>query len=633
MLRRFLRDRRGNYAITTAFASLPLLGAVALAVDYAEATRQKQAMLHALDTTCVATARAFLDGATEAESKAYAQKFFTGNLGPAVQYPTTLVTTVPTAAIPRDSVLCQSTMAFKPFFRPAFLNLLTGSPNSGTLEFTESSTVKVQNTVEVALVLDNSGSMGPPTSTRIDILKPAAKALVDTLAARALLMKKVEKPVQFALVPFAASVNVGKGNAGAAWMDTTGVSPVHYENFDYTVNLGTNKDIKFKNGFVRKVGTGWPLAEQESIFTRFELFKELKRNKNTSGTQTEASAVWEGCVEARPYPYNATDETAVATNPASMFVPMFAPDEHSPAKTSKTSSTTYTSLNNWWIDVEGYTIDTNNDGKADYTDYSKVKAAQRNIKKYFSAAPMGSSSVSGQNVGPNTNCTSTPIMELTDVSTAAGASSVKARIDAMTPLGGTDVPEGMAWGWRTLSSKAPFTGGRSEIENGNDKVVIVLTDGANTYYSPEYLRSGTDYTDNRYDPVGNESDYSAYGYVGQKYNATTLPRLYMGMATGFNTASYLMTNYSTALNKHFSTLCANAKASNIIVMTVALDLNAANAEEKKQIDALTDCASPSKFKKNADGTPKKLFWNSKSSTLTDDFKAIGDELSNLRIIG
>ena len=71
-------------------------------------------------------------------------------------------------------------------------------------------------------------------------------------------------------------------------------------------------------------------------------------------------------------------------------------------------------------------------------------------------------------------------MELTDVSTAAGAASVKARIDAMTPLGGTDVPEGMAWGWRTLSSKAPFTGGRSEIENGNDKVVIVLTDGANT---------------------------------------------------------------------------------------------------------------------------------------------------------
>ena len=129
------------------------------------------------------------------------------------------------------------------------------------------------------------------------------------------------------------------------------------------------------------------------------------------------------------------------------------------------------------------------------------------------------------------------------------------------------------------------------------------------------------------------SDYSAYGYAGQKYNGTALPRLYMGMDTGFNASSYLMTNYSTALNKHFSTLCANAKAARIIVMTVALDLNAGNAEEKKQIDALTECASPSKFKKNADGTPKKLFWNSKSSTLTDDFKAIGDELSNLRIIG
>ena len=57
-----------------------------------------------------------------------------------------------------------------------------------------------------------------------------------------------------------------------------------------------------------------------------------------------------------------------------------------------------------------------------------------------------------------------------------------------------------------------------------------------------------------------------------------------------------------------------------------------DTEEKKQIDGLRKCSSDSRFKKNADGTPKKLFWNSTSSTLSDDFKAIGDELSNLRLI-
>ena len=33
----------------------------------------------------------------------------------------------------------------------------------------------------------------------------------------------------------------------------------------------------------------------------------------------------------------------------------------------------------------------------------------------------------------------------------------------------------------TVSSNEPFTEGRPNTEKGNDKVVIVLTDGANTY--------------------------------------------------------------------------------------------------------------------------------------------------------
>ena len=62
-------------------------------------------------------------------------------------------------------------------------------------------------------MLDNSGSMDELGSgsgeKRIDLLKTAAKQLVDTLATQAQQMKQVDKPVQFALVPFAASVNVG----------------------------------------------------------------------------------------------------------------------------------------------------------------------------------------------------------------------------------------------------------------------------------------------------------------------------------------------------------------------------------------------------------------------------------------
>ncbi|TIO99079.1 MAG: hypothetical protein E5X72_33625, partial [Mesorhizobium sp.] len=65
-------------------------------------------------------------------------------------------------------------------------------------------------------------------------LKSAAKQLVDQLSGQAQLMKQISKPVQFSLVPFAASVNIGAANKDAAWMDRDGISPIQHENFDWT---------------------------------------------------------------------------------------------------------------------------------------------------------------------------------------------------------------------------------------------------------------------------------------------------------------------------------------------------------------------------------------------------------------
>ncbi len=69
----------------------------------------------------------------------------------------------------------------------------------------------------------------------------------------------------------------------------------------------------------------------------------------------------------------------------------------------------------------------------------------------------------------------------------------------MAPTGNTNVPEGLAWGWRTVSSNEPFTEGRSNTEKGNDKVVIVLTDGANTYSIGPNNDMNSNYAKNRID--------------------------------------------------------------------------------------------------------------------------------------
>jgi Flp pilus assembly protein TadG len=94
-MRRFLADRRGNYALMTAVAMVPLMGGLALAVDFSEMNRQKQAVANALDAAGIATAREVVTGASDNELIAYANSFFKANLEPDIAADTTLTVTLP----------------------------------------------------------------------------------------------------------------------------------------------------------------------------------------------------------------------------------------------------------------------------------------------------------------------------------------------------------------------------------------------------------------------------------------------------------------------------------------------------------------------------------------------------------
>ena len=89
---------------------------------------------------------------------------------------------------------------------------------------------------------------------------------------------------------------------------------------------------------------------------------------------------------------------------------------------------------------------------------------------------------------------------------------------------------------------------------------------------------------------------------------------FSGRACPINKTDYSNANYTKALNAQFATVCANAKAAKVLLLTVALDLDPKNSAEKTQIDALESCASDSRFRKGADGKPAKLFWNARAET-------------------
>ncbi|KXF79486.1 hypothetical protein ATN84_02100 [Paramesorhizobium deserti] len=603
----------------TAIVMAPLLLGGMAAIDAANLMRTRTNVQHALDAASLAVGRQFSGGASEAAMQEYGRKYFAANLkvmNPAdVQFRIVL----PQDGDANRQISAVADLTYTSLFGKLANSLAKGSDWNG-FKYQMVSDVRVKNTVEVALVLDNSGSMdfkGTGSSKkRMDLLKSAAIQLVENMAGQATQVTRLDKPVQFSVVPFAGSVNVGPENEFATWMDRNGRSSIHYENFDIsqpiTIDGNPNKQIKLVDGLLRKVGSGWG-DQQNTLVTRFSLFRDLKVSTGWTGTQPYAN--WLGCVEARPGRYNLDDTQPTATVPDTLFVPMFAPDEYDP----EYDRTRYNwkPYNNWWPDDESWNKDPG------------AVTRQRDLKKYFT--PTSTRSIVGvYDEGPNASCTTKPITPLTDIATTAGLNTIKNAINGMSPLGATNVPEGMAWGWRTISHGEPFTEGRPETERGNDKVVIVLTDGANTYYTRSYF--GKD------DQAGSRSSYSALGYTGQVAPGYSRTRIFQNTSK-VNTSLHNNDNYTAAMNEQFATLCDNVKKANLIVMTVALDLDATTgtAAERKQvqaqIDALKSCSSDSRVRRDDSGKPAKLFWNTTGGDLSETFRQIGDELSNLRIVG
>jgi Flp pilus assembly protein TadG len=650
MFRRFLKDIRGNYVLLTAVAMVPIMGGLAIGIDYTELSSQRAAAMSALDAAGIATARRIAEGATDTQAMDYAKEFFEANLGSVNPANTTLTVTLPNNNYGGGTLKLKADLTYKPRFLPTAAMLINVSSTSPNVGFTAEAEIRLKNTLEVSLVLDNSGSMNEygfgTSKRRIELLQQASKELVETLAKQATQMKQIDKPVQFALVPFSASVNIAPSSDDKPWMDTTGISPMHHENFDWSQMTEANS-AAMGDRWAEKVGdvwykrgAGWGESVNQPL-TRFSLYSDMLaetdreeipgsrhcvswRNNGTCRTYSwdytytsSKYASWQGCVEARPYPYNTTDETPSSGNPATLFVPMFAPDEaghrwrdlNHDNVDDLVDPTGYGYSNNWW---------------ADWSDTTDAQLRQWDARKYFRVKPYGSSSA-GSGYGPNFSCTTTPVTPLTDVTVDAGKLAINTAIDAMKPTGNTNVPEGTAWGWRVLSSNEPFAEGRSNTEKGNDKIVIVLTDGANTYGDLGYYDA---------DGAGNKSTYAAYGYVGHKFAASESDtRLYKGTSSDVSKSTYTQTNYQKALDEQMRAICTNAKTANVLMMTVALDLDATKTADAKAITELKSCASDSRFRTGPDGKPAKLFWNATGATLSTVFKEIADELSNLRIVG
>jgi len=318
-------DNRGNVAIVAALAMGPICIACLGATDLARATSAKSQLQDALDAAALAAARS--NATTDAELKAAGDRFLRQNL-----------------SLSSSFVLQSSSFTFGDNGRveaTAQLNVtpfVAGLVTGGTMAVAASSeVVRAGMKVEIALVLDNTGSM--MEGTKLADLKTAATSFVNQMEDAS---KKAIEPnsVKISLVPFSNTVRVdGSAYRSATWMDQNGASPVNDQIF--TTATGTQHA------------------------NRFTLF-------DTIGT------AWRGCVEMRQAPYDVQDTAPSTGTPATLYTAYFAPDEPD----SRTS---------------GYSDNYSNDYLSDGTNSNNWRVRQGMISKYKSTNGMSTSR--GPNAG------------------------------------------------------------------------------------------------------------------------------------------------------------------------------------------------------------------------------------------
>jgi Flp pilus assembly protein TadG len=531
-------DEGGNVFILFAASMIPVLLFMGGAVDLARYARYKADLSNAVDSAALALARQGEDF-TEAEATEFVGNYMSGF-------------SVDDAYFSVGEFAVEKTdhgfvVSVDGSMDTIFLPL--GKVNNINADIA-AEVVHASNRVELALVLDNTGSMNcgnvqsgncvsdwssPSSGSRIVALQNAAHTLIDTL-----MQDNPEDPdlVKIAVVPFEGAVNIKNASLDYGWLDWQNTPQAKFNgaNFDeieYEVEVGE----KCKgSGKKKKCEPIYETVSQE--ISHKWLFDQLHADNS--------NVEWAGCVEMRAAPYDLLDTTPSQASPDTLFVPYFWPDEP----------------------------DSDNDNGDDYTNNylddqtsSNGSGAQRHSEKYLTSEVDwdGSPDTSfPYESGPNFGCPR-PIVPLTNVK-----ATVEAAIDNLVAYysTGTFIPTGLVWGWHVLSSTAPFTEGLAPSHEDFDKTVkalVLLTDGDNFITSE----------DNH-----NKSRFSAYNYVN------------LSVGGAYRLSSNNVSTATTNLNTKTSTACTNVKSAGIRLYTIIFGNTSSATETLMRNCATVDDGAP-----------------------------------------
>jgi Flp pilus assembly protein TadG len=524
LFRRYFKSEHGNVGPMTAFAVIPMFLAAGAAIDMARVNREQATFQAAVDSAVLAVAAdtrsaiGGLSGQALADRisilEEFARKFINANYsaergGGNV----TLSLTASNQAI--------QIMAHNEF--PTTIMKLAGVDSVELDAFAE--VRKAMRPIEMTLVMDTTGSMA--NSGKMDGAKAAARQLLDILYGGTKEQVPESEYLRMSLVPFASAVKLNQNafDYSSNWIDTAGLNPLSRLNFN------------------------------NPAWHNHMAWGQLRNQANTSNLQ------WNGCVEARSRTGNLhiNDTAPTVSNPDSLFPAYFAPD--TPSRPSGMSESTFDS----YLQIASTSnIITDNDYISDgdtpretqgWTTSQRSNYAmnvgwigrQENTAKYVNNS-ITNPAPSTTSYGPWKNCAWSHVVPMT-----YNRLNIEAGITAMQPAGYTMIPEGLAWGWRTISPGAPFTLVEGSPGISSDtiapynharwrKVMVLMTDGDND------VNPGTN--------ILNRSNYTAYGRGGE---GALTGELMANNRYGTTTSS----NFETNLDANVLSVCSSIKANGV----------------------------------------------------------------------
>ncbi|MEO1161244.1 MAG: TadE/TadG family type IV pilus assembly protein, partial [Pseudomonadota bacterium] len=311
-LKKFISNQSGAAAVVLATASVPLMMAAGAAVDYGNSVAAQARLQAATDAAALAAGRE--SNRPVAELEAIANRYFKSN------YAASANSDQPTMTL---SIGADGRLQVNGEVKVKNYLIAIAGFNKTTVK-ASSQVAKDGSGLEVALVFDNTGSMG--NQSRLSTLKVAARDFVNILFGP----RETAKTLKIAVVPFSQFVNVGPDKKSESWIDKGGLNPYSKVNF---------------------------------ISDNWHNWKAWKKIANRS---------WTGCVESRAGALSVDDTPPDINNGVTLFPPAFAPDEPgtdvSTAEFVVTQDTTYKYRNSYLEDSKTATLDKRQRHQGKYVD-------------------------------------------------------------------------------------------------------------------------------------------------------------------------------------------------------------------------------------------------------------------------